>query len=191
MKLLEDRIIKDGKVLAGGVVKVDSFLGHQIDADLVSECANEWHKLFENEGVTKILTIDGSGIGIACLTARTFNVPALIAKKSTVANKVAGGFYSTKVVSFTHGHEYNVFASKEFICKDDKVLIIDDFLANGSAMKALISLCKLAGATVVGCGSAIEKTYREGGNDIRRMGYRVESLARISSISEDGKIEFC
>ena len=191
MKLLEERIIKDGKVFPGNVLKVDSFLNHQIDTALIDKCGEEWYRLFKDEGVTKIMTIDGSGIGIACIVSRHFGVPVLFAKKSSSVNKVSDEFYATKVVSFTHGHEYNVVAKKEFLKADDKILIIDDFLANGSAMKALISLCKIAGATVVGCGAAIEKSYKIGGSEIRRMGYRVESLARISSMSDDGKIEFC
>ncbi len=191
MKLLEERIRKDGEVLPGNVIKVDSFLNHQIDTELVSKCGEEWYELFKDAGVTKILTIDGSGIGIACLVARHFNVPVLFAKKSNATNKVGDDFYSTTVVSFTHGHEYNVVAKKKFLTKEDKVLIIDDFLANGSAMRALISLVKVAGATVVGCGAAVEKVYQGGGEYIRRLGYRVESLARISSMTDDGNIEFC
>lgn len=191
MKLLKERILKDGKVYPGDVIKVDSFLNHQIDTELVSLCGEEWYRIFKDEGVTKILTIDGSGIGIACLVARYFNVPVLFAKKSGAGNKVSDEFYSTRVVSFTHGHEYNVVVKKEFLSPEDKLLIIDDFLANGTAMKALISLSKVAGATVVGCGAVIEKVYQDGGNEIRRMGYKVESLARISSMSDDGKIEFC
>ena len=191
MKLLEERIIKDARILPGNVIKVDSFLNHQIDTDLISKCAEDWYDLFKDDGVTKILTIDGSGIGIACLVARHFNVPVLFAKKISFANRVSDEFYATKVISFTHGHEYSVVAKKEFLKPEDKVLIIDDFLANGSAMKALISLCKIAGASVVGCGAAIEKSYQIGGSDIRNMGYRVESLARISSMTDDGKIEFC
>ena len=191
MKLLEERIRKDGEVLPGNVIKVDSFLNHQIDTELVSKCGEAWYEMFKDEGVTKILTIDGSGIGIACLVARHFNVPVLFAKKSGADNKVSDEFYATKVISFTHGHEYHVIAKKKFLQANDKVLIIDDFLANGSAMKALISLCKIAGATVVGCGAAVEKVYQGGGNQIRGLGYRVESLARISSMSDDGRIEFC
>lgn len=191
MKLLEERIRKDGEVLPGNVIKVDSFLNHQIDTELISKCGEEWYEMFKDAGVTKILTIDGSGIGIACLVARHFNVPVLFAKKSGATNKVGDDFYSTTVVSFTHGHEYNVVAKKKFISKDDRILIIDDFLANGSAMRALISLVKVAGATVVGCGAAIEKVYQGGGEYIRRLGYRVESLAKISSLSDDGNIEFC
>lgn len=191
MKLLEERILKDGEVLPGNVIKVDSFINHQIDTVLLSECAKEWYEAFKDTGVTKILTIDGSGIGIACLAARYFGVPVLFAKKSSSTSKVSDEFYSTNVISFTHGHEYNVVAKKKFISKEDKILIIDDFLANGSAMRALISLCRLAGASVVGCGVAVEKVYQGGGEYIRRLGYRVESLAKISSMSDDGNIEFC
>lgn len=191
MKLLEERIRKDAEVLPGNVIKVDSFLNHQIDTELVSKCGEEWYEMFKDAGVTKILTIDGSGIGIACLVARHFNVPVLFAKKSNATNKVGDDFYSTTVVSFTHGHEYNVVAKKKFLSKEDRVLIIDDFLANGSAMRALISLVKVAGATIVGCGAAVEKVYQGGGEYIRRLGYRVESLARISSMTDDGNIEFC
>lgn len=191
MKLLEERILKDGEVLPGNVIKVDSFINHQIDTVLLSECAKEWYEAFKDTGVTKILTIDGSGIGIACLAARYFGVPVLFAKKSSSTSKVSDDFYSTNVISFTHGHEYNVVAKKKFISKEDKILIIDDFLANGSAMRALISLCRLAGASVVGCGVAVEKVYQGGGEYIRRLGYRVESLAKISSMSDDGNIEFC
>ena len=191
MKLLEERIRKDGEILPGNVIKVDSFLNHQIDTELVSKCGEAWYEMFKDEGVTKILTIDGSGIGIACLVARHFNVPVLFAKKSNSTGNVSDEFYSTKVVSFTHGHEYSVVAKKKFISSGDRILIIDDFLANGTAMKALISLCKIAGATVVGCGTAVEKVYQGGGEQIRRLGYRVESLARISSMSDDGRIEFC
>lgn len=191
MKLLEERILKDGEVSPGNVIKVDSFINHQIDTVLLSECAKEWYEAFKDTGVTKILTIDGSGIGIACLAARYFGVPVLFAKKSSSTSKVSDEFYSTNVISFTHGHEYNVVAKKKFISKEDKILIIDDFLANGSAMRALISLCRLAGASVVGCGVAVEKVYQGGGEYIRRLGYRVESLAKISSMSDDGNIEFC
>lgn len=191
MKLLEERILKDAEVLPGNVIKVDSFINHQMDTELISKCSEAWYEAFKDAGVTKILTIDGSGIGIACLTALHFKVPVLFAKKSNATSTVTDEFYSTTVVSFTHGHEYNVLAKKKFITKEDRVLIIDDFLANGSAMRALISLVKNAGATVVGCGAAVEKVYQGGGEYIRRLGYRVESLARISSLSDDGKIEFC
>lgn len=191
MKLLEDRIAKDGKVVNSNVIKVESFLNHQIDTKLIYECGKEWYEKFKDQGITKILTIDGSGIGIASITALQFGVPVLFARKLSADNKVGSEFFSAKIVSLTHGHEYNVIAGKRYLSKNDKVLIIDDFLANGSAMKALITLCNTAGATVVGCGAVIEKVFRNGGNDIRRSGIRVESLAKISSMSEDGNIEFC
>jgi len=190
MKLLEDRIIKDGKILPGEVLKVDSFLNHQIDVALISECGKEWYRLFKDEGITKILTIEASGIGIACLTAQYFGVPVVFAKKSKSAG-VAPEFLATKVVSYTHGQTYNVLVSKKYISADDKILVIDDFLANGSALKALITLAEKAGATVVGAGVAVEKVFQNGGNDIRARGYRIESLARISSISIDDGIKFC
>ncbi len=189
MKLLEEKILKDGRILPGGVLKVDSFLNHQIDTELVSACGEEWYRIFKDAGITKIMTIESSGIGIACLVAQHFKVPVLFAKKSRAIN-ISNEFYTARVVSYTHGHEYDVIASKKFLSKDDRVLIVDDFLANGSAMKALISLCKQSGAEIVGCGAAVEKVYQGGGNEIRAMGYRVESLARISSMT-DVSIEFC
>ena len=189
MKLLEERILKDGKILPGDVLKVDSFLNHQIDVSLISECGKEWYRLFENEGVTKILTIEASGIGIACITALNFDVPVVYAKKSKSHN-IGGDFYSSKVVSYTHGHTYDVIVSKKFISPEDKVLIIDDFLANGSALKALITITEKAGAKVVGAGIAIEKVFQDGGQEIRRRGYRIESLAKISSISTADGIKF-
>jgi xanthine phosphoribosyltransferase len=190
MKLLEDRIKKDGRILPGDVLKVDSFLNHQIDVELISKCSEEWFKLFGNEGVTKILTIEASGIGLACIAAQYFKVPVVFAKKTRSRN-VGNDFLSTKVVSYTHGQTYDVMVSQKYISKDDKVLIIDDFLANGSALKALITIAESAGATVVGAGLAIEKVYQGGGNEIRNQGYRIESLARISSMSLENGIEFC
>lgn len=190
MKLLEDRILKDGVVLPGDVLKVDSFLNQLIDTELVDACAAEWYQLFKDAGITKILTIEASGIGIACITARRFNVPVLFAKKSR-ASAPSTEVYSTTVVSFTHGHTYDVIVPKAHLRPTDKVLIIDDLLANGSAMKALISLCKKSGAEIAGCGVAIEKAYFNGGAEIRALGYHVEALARIASIGSDGSIEFC
>ena len=190
MKALEDRIKKDGRILPGDVLKVDSFLNHQIDVALISECGKEWYRLFKDEGVTKILTIEASGIGIACITAENFGVPVLFAKKSR--NSTTGPDYlSSKVVSFTHGQSYDVVVPKKYISEGDKILIIDDFLANGSALKALIKLAEKAGATVVGAGVAIEKVYQNGGNDIRQHGYRIEALAKIGSMSFEHGIEFC
>ncbi len=189
MKLLEDRILKDGKILPGNVLKVDSFLNHQIDVELIAACGEEWFRLFKDEGITKIMTIEASGIGIACLVAQYFKVPVLFAKKSKSSN-IGNDFYSTKVTSYTHGRTYDVIVSKKYISDNDRILLIDDFLANGSALKALINLAEMGGATVVGAGIAIEKAYQEGGDFIRSLGYRVESLARVQSMSEDGSIEF-
>ncbi len=190
MKILEDRIRNDGSILPGEVVKVDSFLNHLIDVKLVEECAKEWHKLFADEGVTKILTIESSGIAIACVVAQKFGVPMLFAKKKRSTSSDAETL-SAKVTSYTHGQTYNVVVKKSFLDKNDRVLIIDDFLANGSALEALIDLVKQSGATAVGAGIAIEKLYQGGGNRIRERGYRIESLAKISSIDPVEGIKFC
>lgn len=189
MKLLEDRILKDGAVLSGEVLKVDSFLNHQLDVALLEELSKEWYSLFKDCGITKILTIESSGIALATLTARCFGVPVVFAKKSKSSN-IGDDFYSSKVVSYTRGQAYEVIISKSYIKKGDKVLLIDDFLARGSALKVLINLAERGGATVVGAGIAIEKAYQNGGDDIRAMGYRIESLAKIKSMSKDGSIEF-
>lgn len=188
MKLLEDRIIKDGRVLPGNVLKVDSFLNHMIDVPFVCELGKEFHRLFENSGITKILTIEASGIGLACLTAQYFGVPVVFAKKSKTSN-ISSEVYSTPVESYTHGNTNNVIVSKQYLGTGDRVLIIDDFLATGNALKGLIELCRLAGADVAGCGIAIEKRYQHGGDELRAQNIRVESLARIDSM-ENGKIVF-
>lgn len=190
MKLLEDRIKKDGKVGEGEVLKVDSFLNHQIDVGFVCELGKEFHRLYAGEGVTKVLTIEASGIGIACLTAQYFNVPVVFAKK-TETNNIYADVYTSKVDSYTHKTTYDIVVSKEFLCPNDRVLIIDDFLAKGSALTALISLVRDAGAEVVGCGIAIEKAYQPGGDLVRSTGIRVESLARISSMSVEEGVKFC
>ncbi len=189
MKLLEERIKKDGKIINGNVLKVDSFIGQQIDTSLISKCGEEWFSIFKDSSVTKILTIESTGISVASIAAMHFGVPVLYAKKTT-ADFPKKEFHSSKVISFTHGHEYNIIVPKDCLGQDDKILILDDFLANASAMKALITLCENSGATVIGCGALIEKVYRNGGNDLRQRGYRIESLAKISSISDNG-IEFC
>ena len=189
MELLEKRIIKDGSVLPGNVLKVDSFLNHQIDINLMNELGAEWKRLFDGKKITKIMTIEASGIGIACITAMHFGVPVVFAKKSK-SNNIGSDFYSTSVVSYTHGNTYEVIVSKRYVNSDDRILIIDDFLANGSALRALIDITEKAGATIVGAGIAIEKAYQNGGNKIRDLGYRVESLAKVKSMA-DGKIEFC
>ena len=190
MKLLEEKIKELGEIVDNDVLNVKSFLNQQMDTVLFKECANEWLRIFEGEGVTKILTIEASGIGLACITASAFGVPALFAKKSTSPASLATHFCS-EVVSLTHGLAYDVSVPKSLISKDDRILIIDDFLANGSAMKALTNICRESGATVVGAGVAIEKTFLRGGAYMRSQGYRVEALARISAMREDGSIEFC
>lgn len=190
MRLLQERIRKDGVIGDGNVLKVDSFLNHQMDIALINELAAEFHRLFKDYGVTKILTIEASGIGIACLTAQYFGVPMVFAKKTKTKN-IAGDIYTAKVESFTHGTVYDVMVSKKFLNKDDKVLIIDDFLAKGQALLGLTKIVKDAGAEIVGCGIVIEKAFQDGGEIIRQQGIRVESLARIKSMSVDGGAVFC
>lgn len=186
MKLLEDRILKDGKIGTGNVLKVDSFINHQIDVTFMCELGKEFRRLFVDTEITKILTIEASGIGIACLTAQYFGVPVVFAKK-TKTNNIYADVYTSKVESYTHQTTYDIVVSKQFLNKNDKVLIIDDFLAKGSALKGLINLIESAGASVAGAGIVIEKAYQPGGDLIRSMGIRVESLARIASMSiEDG-----
>ena len=189
MKLLEERILKDGKVGAGNVLKVDSFVNHQIDVKFLSKLGKEFHRRFAGCGVNKILTIEASGIGIACLTAEYFDVPVVFAKK-TKTNNIYADVYTSKVESYTHGTTYDIVVSKQFLRPEDHVLIIDDFLAKGSALKGLIELIEHAGATVVGAGIVIEKAYQPGGDLIRSMGIRVESLARIASMSEEDGVKF-
>ena len=189
MKLLEERIQKDGKILPGNVIKVDSFLNQQLDVDLLSKCGKEWRDIFGDEGVTKILTVESTGIGVACLTATHFGVPVVYAKK-TRGLIDTNEYITSRVVSYTHGTVYDLYCNKEFLGADDKVLIIDDFLANGSALKALIKMVEKSGATLVGAGIAIEKLYKNGGNNIRENGCRVESLAKIAAIDENGIITF-
>lgn len=190
MKLLEDRIRKDGKIKGGDVLKVDSFLNHQMDVGLFQEIGKEFYRLYGDCGVTKILTIEASGIGIACVTAQFFGCPVIFAKKNKTKN-IAGDVYTSKVESFTHGKVYDIIVAKEFLLPTDRVLLIDDFLANGSALQGLINLVRDAGAELVGAGICVEKAFQPGGNLIRNMGVRVESLAKIKSMGEDGSIEFC
>ncbi|MCI5569059.1 MAG: xanthine phosphoribosyltransferase [Lachnospiraceae bacterium] len=188
MKLLEERILKDGVVKDGNVLKVDSFLNHQMDTQLFEDMAKEWKRLYEGENITKILTIEASGIGIACFVGKEFGCPVLFAKKNKTKN-IAGDVYTSKVESFTHGRVYDIIVSKSFLHPEDRVLIIDDFLANGAALSGLIELVKESGATIVGAGICIEKAFQPGGEMIRKQGVRVESLARIKSM-DNGKIEF-
>lgn len=190
MKLLEDRILKDGHIGADNVLKVDSFLNHQIDVSFVCELGKEFYRLFKDENITKILTIEASGIGIACLAAQYFGVPVVFAKKAKTIN-IYSDTYNATVHSYTHKRDYDIVVSKEFLNKEDNVLIIDDFLAKGSALTALLMLIEKAGAKTAGAGIVIEKAYQGGGNLVRDMGIRVESLAKIKSISKKDGIVFC
>ena len=190
MKLLEDRILKDGHIGADNVLKVDSFLNHQIDVNFVCELGKEFYRLFKDENITKILTIEASGIGIACLAAQYFGVPVVFAKKTKTIN-IYSDTYNATVHSYTHKKDYDIVVSNEFLSKDDNVLIIDDFLAKGSALTALLMLIEKAGAKTAGAGIVIEKAYQGGGNLVRDMGIRVESLAKIKSISKKDGIVFC
>ena len=190
MKLLEDRILKDGHIGADNVLKVDSFLNHQIDVNFVCELGKEFYRLFKDENITKILTSEASGIGIACLAAQYFGVPVVFAKKTKTIN-IYSDTYNATVHSYTHKRDYDIVVSKEFLSKEDNVLIIDDFLAKGSALTALLMLIEKAGAKTAGAGIVIEKAYQGGGNLVRDMGIRVESLAKIKSISKKDGIVFC
>ncbi len=190
MKLLEERIRKDGKVYAGDVLKVDSFLNHQIDVDFLCEVGKEFYHIYKDCGVNKILTVEASGIGVACLTAQYFHCPAVFAKKSKTSN-IGNDFWSAKAHSYTHGTDNTLIVSKSYLGKGDRVLILDDFLANGCAATAMAELCEQAGAAVVGVGAVIEKAYQKGGDALRKSGFRVESLARIASMSPEDGIRFC
>lgn len=190
MQLLKDRIRKDGIVKQGNVLKVDSFLNHQMDIDLINEIGKEFKRLFEKEKITKILTIEASGIGIACIVAQYFNVPVVFAKKAQSIN-IEGEVFATKIESFTHKKTYDVIVSKKFLNSTDRVLIIDDFLANGCALVGLIDLVISSGASVEGIGIVIEKGFQSGGEIIREMGIHLESLAIVDSMNAaDGTIEF-
>lgn len=188
MRLLEERIRKDGQLFPGDILKVDSFLNHQMDIDLLNEIGKEFYRLFQDCGVNKILTIEASGIGIACITAQYFHCPVLFAKKTKTKN-IAAAVYKTEVKSYTHGTTYDVIVSKDFLKAGDRVLIIDDFLAEGNALAGLVDLCRQAGAEVAGCGIAIEKAFQPGGARLRDAGVRVESLAMIDSM-DSGVIKF-
>lgn len=189
MELLKQRIRRDGTVKGTDVLKVDSFLNHQMDVELFAEIGKEFLRRFEGCGVNKILTIEASGIGIACVTAQFFHCPVIFAKKSQTKN-IDGAVYSTKVESFTHGRIYDVIVSKKFLGPGDKVLIIDDFLANGAALEGLIDLVHQSGAQLAGAGIVIEKAFQPGGDRLRAQGIRVESLARIKSMNEETGVEF-
>lgn len=190
MNFLEERIVKDGIVKEGNVLKVDSFLNHQMDISLFNQMGAEFKKRFEGKNINKILTIEASGIGIACVVAMHFNVPVVFAKKSKSIN-IDGDMYIAEVESFTHKCKNRVIVSKKFLNEDDNVLIIDDFLANGCALQGLISIIKQAGGTVEGIGIAIEKGFQNGGKIIRNLGYQLESLAIVDSMdAATGTVKF-
>lgn len=190
MQLLKDRIRKDGKIKSGNVLKVDSFLNHQMDIKLFEEIGKEFRRRFSGCEVNKILTIEASGIGIACIVAQYFDVPVVFAKKSKTKN-IAGDVYTTQVESFTHGGIYDIMVAREFLGKGDKVLLIDDFLANGKALEGLSTVVRESGAELVGAGIVIEKGFQPGGDRLRAEGIRVESLAIVESMDEKtGSIRF-
>ncbi len=182
MQLLEDRILKDGRVLEGNILKVDSFINHMMDTVFIEKLAEEMHERYKDCKVTKVLTVEASGIGFAYAVARLFGCPMVFAKKSKSAN-VTGDVYSCPVDSFTHGTTNNIIVSKAYIDKDDSVLVIDDFLALGNALKGLISILGQAGASMVGAGIIIEKGYQKGGDELRAQGVRIESLAVIDEMN--------
>ena len=185
MELLEQRILSDGRLLPGGILKVDNFLNHQMDPMLLMAMAQEWHRLFENDGVNKILTIEASGIAMAILAGVEFQCPVVFAKKSKTRN-ISDSLYQTEVPSFTHGNTNTVVVSKDYLNENDRVLLIDDFLATGAALVGLRDLVSQAGATLVGAGCAIEKRFQGGGDKLRAEGVRVESLARIVRMDDNG-----
>ncbi len=190
MQTLKDRIRRDGKIKEGNVLKVDSFLNHQMDIRLFEEIGKEFRRRFEGEEINKILTIEASGIGIACVTAQAFGVPVVFAKKNQTKN-IAGDVYTTKVESFTHGRVYDIIVAKEFLGEGDRVLLIDDFLANGMALEGLAELVQMSGAELVGAGIVIEKGFQQGGDLLRSQGIRIESLAVVESMNEKtGEIVF-
>ena len=190
MNFLEERILKDGVVKEGNVLKVDAFLNHQIDIKLYNQMGEEFKKRFADKPINKVLTIEASGIGIACIAAQYFDAPVVFAKKSKSVN-LDGEMFVTEVESFTHKCKNNVIVSKKFLGPDDHVLVLDDFLANGCALQGLLQICYAAGATVEGIGIAIEKGFQSGGRMIRNLGYHLESLAIVESMNaEDGSIVF-
>ena len=189
MRLLEERILKDGKVRAGGILKVDGFLNHQMDVKLFLELAHQWYDVFGSDQVNKLLTIEASGIGLACIAGLVFDCPVVFAKKTKTKN-IDGSVYKTTVESFTHGNIYDVIVSKDYLKPGDRILLIDDFLANGAALDGLCDLVNQAGATIIGAGIAVEKCFQPGGARLRQRGLRIESLAKIKAMHDDGTLEF-
>lgn len=185
MKALEEKIVKEGSVLPGNILKVGSFLNQRLDVDFIMEMGKEISRIYKNEKITKILTIEASGIAIAVGAAAILHIPVVFAKKNKSGN-IGGDVYKTVVHSYTHGKDFDVVVSREYLDKDDKILIIDDFLANGEALLGLIDIVHQAGAELVGATCAIEKGFQHGGDKLREMGYRVESLAIVEKMGEDG-----
>ncbi len=188
MELLKERIRKDGRIKDGHIIKVDGFLNHQIDVGLLNEIGKEFKRLFDGQPITKVITIEASGIAVACMTAMYFNVPIVFAKKSESKN-IDGDVYRTNVTSYTRGRDYTVILEKRFLTADDRILIIDDILATGKAQKGLLDISEQAGATVVGIGVVIEKGFQGGGDHLRNTGYNVQSLAIIDSM-ENQTVQF-
>ena len=189
MRLLEERIKEDGQVRPGSILKVDSFLNHQLDVSLLEQLGKEFFERFKDKGITRILTIEASGIALACLAAQYFKVPVVFAKKAKSKN-LDGELYTSTVHSFTYGKDFTVTLSKKFLTKDDTVLLIDDFLAVGKAMRGLIDICGQAEANIAGIGIAIEKGFQSGGKELREMGFDVYSLAIIDEMDDEGNISF-
>lgn len=190
MKLLEDRILKDGKIFEGNVLKVDSFLNHQLDVKLLSEIGAELKRLYSDCDITKVLTIEASGIGVGCMVAQFFDCPLVFAKKTKTIN-IKGDVYHSNVESFTHQTVYDVIVSKDFLTANDTVLIVDDFLAKGNALNGLIDIVNQSGAKLAGCGIAIEKAFQGGGDALRAKGIRVESMAILEEMDyKTGSITF-
>lgn len=189
MVQLEERIRKDGRVLSKDILKVSSFLNHQIDVQLLDDMAEEFARIFSDTKITKVLTIESSGIAIACAVARVLKVPVVFCKKTLTTN-INDDVFSTPIHSFTHGRDYNVIVTKDFVRPEDHILIVDDFLANGCALEGLANLVRAAGATLVGAGIAIEKGFQDGGNKLRSSGMRVESLAIVDAMDPVDGISF-
>ena len=189
MKLLEQRILEDGQVRPGNVLKVDCFLNHQLDVGLLDQIGAEFYRIFKDDGINKILTIEASGIAIACMTARHFNVPVVFAKKAKSKN-IDGDVYTSTVHSYTYGRDYDITLAQKFLGPQDRVLILDDFLANGKAMNGLLDVCRQAGASVGGIGICIEKGFQPGGAELRAAGYKLASLAILDSMDDNGELTF-
>ena len=189
MKLLEQRILEDGQVRPGNVLKVDCFLNHQLDVGLLDQIGAEFYRIFKDDGINKILTIEASGIAIACMTARHFNVPVVFAKKAKSKN-IDGDVYTSTVHSYTYGRDYDITLAQKFLGPQDRVLILDDFLANGKAMNGLLDVCRQAGASVGGIGICIEKGFQPGGAELRADGYKLASLAIVDSMDDNGELTF-